>query len=214
MTRVLRSTRKGDLAEGTVFVSNIEKYLPIFAEVPTNRYLARLDRLPKRFRDSRTTLERFIETRADAEVVTSKGKRTLKLLLQESNVTILAYEDKRIVNVYNGECFLVPLSADEAFELCLFLRAHDASYRVWLVPPEGEFMRTTGKYLSDYGFNESTFSIEDNQRVNIAYHVSLAVKDERMRRLFLAAATKTELINRLSALRDFTLKNFAKRSSG
>jgi hypothetical protein len=214
MTKALRSTRKGELAEGTVFVQNIEKYLPILAEVPTNRYLARLDRLPKRFRDSRMTLDRFIEIAAEGEVATSKGKCTLKSLLQESNVTILVYEDKRIAYVYNGECLLVPLSADEAFELCLFLRAHDASYRVWLVPPEGEFMRTTGKYLSDYGFNESTFSTEDNQRVNVVYHVSLAVKDERMRRLFLAAATKTELINRLSALRDFTLKNFANRSPG
>ena len=209
-TRPLSSTRKGELDDDTVFVPHIEKYLPIFEELPTSRHLARLDQLPKQFKDTRMTLERFIETETDAEVATSKGRRTLKSLLQESDILILVYEDRRIVDHYDGEGVLIPLSADEAFELCLFLRAHDVSYTVWLVPPEGEFMRTTGKYLSDYSFNEYSFDTEANQRVNIVYHVSLAVKEERMRKLFLSAARKKELLPRLPKLRDFTLSNFTK----
>jgi hypothetical protein len=211
-TRPLSSTRKGELDDDTVFVPHIEKYLPIFEELPTSRHLARLDQLPKQFKNTRMTLERFIETETDAEVATSKGRRTLKSLLEESDILILVYEDKRIVDHYDGEGVLIPLSADEAFELCLFLRAHDASYRVWLVPPEGEFMRTTGKYLSDYSFNEYSFDTEANKRVNIVYHVSLAVKEERMRKLFLSAATKKELLPKLPKLRDFALSNFTRLS--
>ena len=210
--RALSSTRKGELEGDTVFVPHIEKYLPIFEEVPTSRHLARLDQLPKQFRDRRTTLEQFIQTEAGAEVATSKGSRTLKSLLQEeSDITILLYEDKGIAGHYNGERLLIPLTADEAFELCLYLRAHDKFYTVWADPPEGEFMQSTGKYLSDYDHNDYSFDTEANWRVNMVYHVSLAVKDERMRRLFFAAATKKELLSKLPKLRDFALRNFGKR---
>lgn len=212
-TRALSSTRKGELEGDTVFVPHIEKYLPIFEEVQTSRHLARLDQLPKQFRDRRTTLEQFIQTEADAKVATSKGPRTLKSLLQEeSDITILLYEDKRIADHYNGERLLIPLTADEAFELCLYLRAHDKFYTVWSDPPEGEFVQSTGKYLSDYDHNDYSFDTEANWRVNMVYHVSLAVKDERMRKLFFAAATKKELLSKLPKLRDFALRNFGKRS--
>jgi len=210
MARKLSWTRKGELAEDTVFVPQIETYLSLFEEIPTDRHLARIDKLPKSFRDSRTTLERFIEAQMGHEVATSKGKRTFKSLLQESDLTILVYEDERIADHYDGDGLAIPLTANEAFELCLFLRAHDKTYTVCLVPSEAEFMRATGKYRSDYGYNEHSFDTTDNHRVNIVYHVSLAIKDERMRQLFLAAAAKTELIDKLSHLRDFALNNFGK----
>jgi hypothetical protein len=210
LARKLSWTRKGELAEDTVFVPQIERYLSLFGEVPTDRHLARIDKLPKSFRDGRTTLERFIEARMGHEVATSKGKRTFKSLLQESDLTILVYEDERIAGHYDGDGLLIPLSGNDTFELCLFLRAHDKVYVVCLVPSEAEFMRATGKYRSDYGYNEHSFDTNDNLRVNIVYHVSLAIKDERMRQLFLAAATKNELIDKLAHLRDFALNNFGK----
>jgi hypothetical protein len=210
MARKLSWTKEGELADDAVFVPQIEKYLPIFEEIPTNCHLSRLDKLPKSFRDSRLTLDRFIQAQERHGVATSKGRFTFKSLLQESEVTILIYDDIGICDHYHGEDLLVPLSADEAFKLCLFLRAHDKPYTVWLVPSEGEFGRATAMCRSQYGYNEHSFDAEDNQRVNIVYHVGLAIKDERMRQLFLAAATKTELIDKLAHLRDFALNNFGK----
>jgi len=203
-------TREGGVSDDTIFVPHIEKYLPILREVHACRRLSRLDKLPKQLRKGRTTLQQFIERHVGHEVATSKGKLTLHALLQEPDVTILVYEGQGIADHYDGEGLLVPLSAEEAFKLCLFLRAHDKPYTVWLVPPEAEFMRATGKSRSNYRYSEHFFNEDNNQRVNIVYHVGLAVKDTRMRRLFFAAATKADPIFELPRLRDFALSNFAK----
>jgi len=182
-------TRLCDVAEDTIFVPNIEKYLPILMEVYSNRGLSRLDKLPKTLKNRRLTLNRFLEQQANHQVTTNRGTHTFKALLKSHElIRILIYSDARIAAKYDGKETFLPMKGQEAFELAVYLRANGKDYVIEHVPTEEEFKKATGMDRWDYGYREKDYNSTVNATVNTVYHVGLAVKDERLRRLFFAAA--------------------------
>ena len=178
-----------DAAEDTIFVPKIEKYLPILMEAYSNRGLSRLDKLPKPLKSRRLTLNRFLEQQADHRVKTNRGTLTFKALSKSRQpIRILVYSDARIAAKYDGEETFLPMKGQEAFELAVYLRANGRAYTIEHVPTEKEFEKATGMNRWDYGYRENDYNSTVNATVNMAYHVGLTVKDERLRRLFLAAA--------------------------
>jgi len=178
-----------DVDAKTIFVPNIERYLPILQELESRRGLARLDKLPKASRTHRLTLDRFLEDQATHKVVTSQGILTFDTIsTSEKNVSILLYSDSRIAANYDGSEIFVPLGERDAFELTVYLRAKQKNYTIVHVPSEEEFEGATQRSRWDYHHNDDNYDSAVNLIVNLAYHLGLAVKDERIRRLFFAAA--------------------------
>ena len=205
-----------DVDAKTIFVPHIERYLSILQELDSKRGLARLDKLPKASRSHRLTLDRFLEDQATHKVVTSQGILTFDAIsTSEKRVSILLYPDSRIAANYDGSEIFVPLGEHDAFELTVYLRANQKNYTIAHVPSEEEFERATQRSRWDYHYNDDNYDSAVNLIVNLAYHLGLAVKDERIRRLFFAAGQDTstpqleELLNfcleadeRLSSLRN------------
>jgi hypothetical protein len=177
-----------DVDANTLFVPNIERYLPILQELESRRGLARLDKLPKASRTHRLTLDRFLEDRANHKVVTSQGILTFDAIsTSEKIVSILLYSDSRIVANYDGSDIFVPLGEPDAFELAVYLRAKRKDYMITYVPSEGEFEAVTQQSRWNYHYKDNNYDSTANLTVNLAYHLGLAVKDERLRKLFFAA---------------------------
>lgn len=194
-----------DVDPNTLFVPNIEKYLPILQELDSKRGLARLDKLPKKSQQHRLTLERFLREQADHKVTTNHGRLTFKAIVNlDAPINILLYSDSRIAEHYKGPGILVPLGEDTAFELTVYLRANQKPYTIAHVPSEEEFEQTTQRSRWDYHHHDETYNSDTNLTVNRAYHIGLAVKDARIRQLFLAAGTEAST-TQLEELLNFCL---------
>jgi hypothetical protein len=195
-----------DVDANTIFVPNIEKYLPVLQELESKRGLARLDKLPKTSRAHRLTLERFLEKQVNHKVTTSRGVLTFKAIADSGiPINILAYNDSRIAGNYEGPEIFVPLGENDAFELAVYLRANQKAYTIARVPSEEEFEKATQRPRWDYHYRDDHYDSTVNLIVNLVYHVGLAVKDERLRLLFFAAATNAS-IPRLVELLNFGLE--------
>jgi len=195
-----------DVNTNTLFVPNIEKYLPVLQELESKRGLARLDKLPKTLRSHRLILERFLREQANHKVTTSQGVLTFKAIADSGTpINILAYNDSRIAGNYEGPEILVPLGENDAFELVVYLRANQKAYTIAHVPSEEEFERATQQSRWDYHYRDDNYDSTANLIVNLAYHIGLAVKDERIRQLFFAAGTNAS-IPQLEELLNFCLE--------
>lgn len=192
----------------TVFAPNLEQYLPILSQVWSDWSLSRLDRLPKQSHATKTTLARFLKQQEKRVLPTNKGALTFKALLNVSApIMILVYADARINTNYSSTALFTALSPNDAFALALYLRANNKPYDIYEVPPEEEFKKATGKYELDYDYSSRNYDIERNEIVNIAFHVGLAVKNEELKALFLAAARDENTSpNTLRRLRDYALQ--------
>jgi len=194
-----------DVDTDTLFVPNIETYLPILQELESKRGLARLDKLPKASGAHRLTLERFLEKQADHKVMTSRGILTFKAIKDSTRpVSILLYADTRVAGSYDGSETFVPLGEQDAFELAVYLRANKKTYGITRVPSEEEFGRATQQSRWDYHYHDVNYDSTANFIVNLAYHVGLVVKNESLRRLYFAAATNAT-IPLLEKLLNFSL---------
>lgn len=200
-----------EVGEETVFVPNIEEYLPTLSEVFSQRSLSRLDKLPKAAQGKKMTLSRFLERQASQTLTTSVGTLTWQALLKAMKpIRLLVYDDPRIVSCYQSktEEIFVPLSADQTFALALYLRAKRTPYTVTHVPTEEEFQDAAGddRYRSDYHYRDENYDARANETVNIVFHAALAVKNEKLRRLFFKAAEDRHMsLERLRELRNFAL---------
>lgn len=174
----------------TVFVPTIEKFLPILEQVNSDCGLSRLDKLPKHLRERKMTLQRFLKEQASRKIPTNRGQLTFKAIVKSQKpITILTYDDPRIISVYpkKDELFTA-LRSNEAFLLALYLTALDKPYQLNLIPSEWDFGEATGHQLHDYHHRENHYDKEIYHIINIAFHIGLATKDKRLRELFLVAA--------------------------
>ena len=183
-----------DVDKNTLFVPNIEKYLPVLQELKSRRGLARLDKLPKASQSRRLTLEQFLEKQTNHKVMTSQGVLTFRAIADStSQISILVYDDHRIAGHYDGSEIFIPLSENDAFELAIYLRAKQRSYAIACVPSQEQFEKATQRSRWDYHYHDNNYESTANVIVNLTYHVGLVVKDEKVRQLFFAAATNASI---------------------
>jgi hypothetical protein len=207
-----RETLLSEAGEDTILVPNIEKYLPVLTEVYSFQGLSRLDKIPKALQGRRLTLDRFLQEYANHTVTTNHGYSTFEAVSRSpKTVRILLYGDPRLAAHLDSQELLIPLSNEDAFKLAVYLRAKEKTYKVEQVPSEEEFEQATGMMRWHYDYHEQDYRPEACSTVNMAYHVALAVKDDRLRRLFFGAA-KSASTEQLQPLRDFTLSFPAKCS--
>jgi hypothetical protein len=198
-------TTLSEVDDETLFVPNIEKYLPVIAEVYSFQGLSRLDKIPKALQARRLTLDRFLQEYANHTVTTNHGPFTFEALsVSRKPVRMVLYGDQRVAACCSSERIFIPLSNREAFKLAVYLRAKEKAYQIEPVPSEEEFEQATGMMRWHYDYNEQDYRPDACWTINMVYHVALAVKDDRLRRLFFSAA-KSASTEQLQHLRDFVL---------
>jgi hypothetical protein len=194
-----------EVDEGTIFVPNIEKYLPVLTEVYSSQGLSRLDRIPKALHRRRFTLDRFLKEYGNHTITTNHGQYTFQAVSTSPKAArILLYGDPRLAACVDSEELLIPLSNEKAFRLAVYLHAKEKAYKVEQIPSEEEFEQATGMARWHYDYHEQDYRPEACSTINVVYHVALAVKDERLRQLFFSAA-KSASTEQLQHLRDFAL---------
>jgi hypothetical protein len=204
--------------DGTVFVPDLDKYTPVLTQIYSDgqRSLSRLDKLPSVFHTKKLTLKRFLETKRAVRVQTSKGEMTFKdIAAVPDTITIMAYDCQSMSRHYSGKDMLIAIPPKEATDLAIFLIANGKEYKAQQTPDEAELCRVGGKETQRYrfGYSEGNFRDEANDRINMVYHVALAVKDDRMKKLFIAAAANEPEPLTLRKLRDFALQHFEEQDT-